>query len=262
MPITPQSKFESRSLHLKPPFRNRQTAGLLKGRAYRDVGLFAFQGQCWQRVTTRPCPSRSRSWIPHDSSWPAFLCHRGRFSSQTLTNLGVSRRPGYRGVASVQAVATLSQLAATRLVFPERRQRPRPVDGHHAHRYALGVPPEPRRPNAINFFDDALMRHTTDRACTPTDREMLRQRGDLRPFFPVPIKRDSLPRRPAAGCQGGHCSTRFTSNRGKNYGKDDRVWLSSRRWRPVRPRRSRRRCRSTDWAAVGQQPHRAQHTSR
>ena len=31
----------------------------------------------------------------------------------------------------------------------------------------------------------------------------------------------NLPRRPAAGCIGGHCSTRFTSNRGKNYGKVD-----------------------------------------
>ena len=50
--------------------------------------------------------------------------------------------------------------------------------------------------------------------------EMLRQRGDLRPFFPGPVKPDNLPRRPAAGCPGGHCSTRFTSNRGKNCGKD------------------------------------------
>ena len=32
---------------------------------------------------------------------------------------------------------------------------------------------------------------------------------------------DNLPRRPAAGRPGGHCSTRFASYRGKNYGKDD-----------------------------------------
>ena len=50
---------------------------------------------------------------------------------------------------------------------------------------------------------------------------MLRQRGDLRPFFPGPDEPDNLPRRRAAGCPGGHCSTRCTSNRGKNYGKDD-----------------------------------------
>ena len=39
-------------------------------------------------------------------------------------------------------------------------------------------------------------------------------------FFAV-VNPDNLPRRPAAGCQGGHCSTRFTSHRGKNHGKDD-----------------------------------------
>ena len=38
------------------------------------------------------------------------------------------------------------------------------------------------------------------------------------------VNMTNLPRRPAAGCQGGHCSTRFTSNRGKNYGKVDTGW--------------------------------------
>jgi hypothetical protein len=61
--ITSQSKSESRHLNLKPPFQNRQTVGLYERLTPRVVGLFAFQGLCWQGVATRGCTSRSWSAI-------------------------------------------------------------------------------------------------------------------------------------------------------------------------------------------------------
>ena len=58
-----------------------------------------------------------------DSPWPTFLCHRGRFSSKTLTNLGVSRRPGYRGLFPLNRSQPFRNLPPTRLVATTANRR-------------------------------------------------------------------------------------------------------------------------------------------
>ena len=86
--------------------------------------------------------------------------HLGRPSSATeadfrprLSPISLSRAARVIGCCErLNRSQPFRNLPPTRLVFPERRQRPRPVDGHHAHRYALGVPPEPRRPELAQFL--------------------------------------------------------------------------------------------------------------
>ena len=56
--------------------------------------------------------------------------HSTPFPPQTLATLTVSRRPGYRGVATAQSVATLSQLAPMRLVFRDGHSTTRSASRH------------------------------------------------------------------------------------------------------------------------------------
>ena len=101
--ITPQSKFESRSLNLNP--------GVAK---HRDPGVLFCAGGETGRVIPRIRKGLRRS-EPVDVSLPTSRATRlysharpsdAPFLAQTLGRLSVSRRLGYRGVALAQSVAT------------------------------------------------------------------------------------------------------------------------------------------------------------
>ncbi len=158
--ITSQSKSESRHLNLKPPFRNRQTVGLYERLTPRVVGLFAFQGLCWQGVATRGCTSRSWSAIRATHTYALSRRHLGPFPPQTLATLTVSRRPGYGGVATAQSVATPAHSASPQF----REQRPLPK---HSQRQRSAWCSSTGTPQSASTTRSTLFRGEKRRACSP-----------------------------------------------------------------------------------------------